>query len=180
MNGRATRIVWHKRRFFCPDPDCSMGSWSEVDTRIAFPRHLVTDRAGRWLTRQIGKCGRSVQEIADELGCDWHTVNDALLRYGEALVDDDPERFGLVEALGLDETLFVREGEYRRQRFCTSIVDVGTGQLLDVVPGRDGEAPTAWLQQRTCHWRFCVDYATLDLSGPYRKVFNGASEISGE
>jgi transposase len=174
MNGRATRIVWHKRRFFCPDSDCSMGSWSEVDTRIAFPRHLVTDRAGRWLTRQIGKCGRSVQEIADELGCDWHTVNDALLRYGEALVDDDPQRFSLVEALGLDETLFVREGEYRRQRFCTSIVDVGTGQLLDVVPGRDSEAPTVWLQNRTCHWRFNVDYATLDLSGPYRKVFNDA------
>jgi transposase len=174
MNGRATRIVWHKRRFFCPDFACPKGSWSEVDTRIAFPRHLVTDRAGRWLTKQIGKCGRTVQEIAEELGCDWHTVNDALLRYGEALVDDDESRFGLVEALGLDETLFVREGEYRQQRFCTSIVDVGTGQLLDVVPGRDSEAPTAWLQQRTCHWRFHVDYATLDLSGPYRKVFNTA------
>lgn len=164
MNGRATRIVWHQRRFFCPDPGCSTGSWSEVDTRIAFPRHLVTDRAGRWLTRQIGKCGRSVQKIADELGRDWHTVNDALLRYGEALV----------EALGLDETLFVREGEFRRQRFCTSIVDVGSGQLLDIVPGRDRKAPTTWLQSRTYHCRFNVDYATLDLSDPYRKVFNDA------
>ena len=143
-------------RFFCPDFACPKGSWSEVDTRIAFPRHLVTDRAGRWLTRQIGKNGRSVQEIAEELGCDWHTVNDALLRYGEALVDDDPQRFGLVEALGLDETLFLREGEYRRQRFCTSIVDVANGQLLDVVPGRDSQAPTAWLQERTCDWRFNV------------------------
>ena len=55
MNGRPTRVVWHKRRFFCPDADCPKGSWSEVDTRIAFPRHLVTDRAGRWLTTQIGK-----------------------------------------------------------------------------------------------------------------------------
>ncbi len=170
-NGRPTRIVWHKRRFFCPDSDCPKGSWSEVDDRIAFPRHLVTDRAGRWLTRQIGKNGRSVQEIADELGCDWHTVNDALLRYGEALVDDD-DRFGLVEALGLDETLFVRDGQYRRPRFCTSLVDVATGQLLDVVPGRDSHEPISWLQRRDCHWRFSVAYATLDLSGPYRKVFD--------
>lgn len=77
-----------------------MGSWSEVDTRIAFPRHLVTDRAGRWLTIQIGKNGRSVAEVAEELGCDWHTINDTLLRYGEALVDDDKHRFGLMEALG--------------------------------------------------------------------------------
>jgi hypothetical protein len=108
-NGRPTRVVWHKRRFCCPDPDCPKATWSEVDTRIAFSRLLVTDRAGRWLTEQIGKNGRSVQEIADELGCDWHTVNDTLLRYGEALVDDDPQRFGLVEALGLDEVLFLRE-----------------------------------------------------------------------
>jgi transposase len=117
MNGRSTRVVWHKRRFFYPDPDCPKASWSEVDTRIAFPRLLMTDRAGRWLTKQIGKNGRSVQEIAEELGCDWHTVNDTLLRYGEALVDDDENRFGLVEALGLDETLFVREGPYHRLRF---------------------------------------------------------------
>ena len=174
MNGRPTRVVWHKRRFFCPDADCPKGSWSEVDTRIAFPRHLVTDRAGRWLTAQIGKYGRSVAEIAEELGCDWHTINNALLRYGEALVDDDEHRFGLVGALGLDETLFVREGPYRRQHFSTQIVDVASGQLLDVVPGRDSHAPTSWLMKRTCDWRFHVDYATLDLSGPYRKVFTEA------
>jgi transposase len=90
------------------------------------------------------------------------------------LVDDDEQRVGLVEALGLDETLFVREGEYRRQRFATSIVDVGSGQLLDVVPRRDSQEATVWIQGRTCHWRFCVEYATLDLSGPYRKTFDTA------
>ena len=172
MSGRPTRVVWHKRRFLCPEEACPKQSWSEVDDRIALSRHLVTDRAGRWLTEQIGKNARSVNEIADELGCDSHTVNDALLRYGEALVDDDEGRIGLVEALGLDETLFVREGAYRRQRFSTSIVDVGGGQLLDVVPGRKGDEPTSWLMRRTCRWRFHVRYATLDLSGPYRSVFN--------
>jgi hypothetical protein len=73
------------------------------------PRLLVTYRAGRWLTRQIGKNGRSVQEIANELGCDRHAVNDALLRYGKALLND-PNRFGIVEAFGLNEVLFAREG----------------------------------------------------------------------
>jgi hypothetical protein len=76
----------------------------------------MTDRAGRWVTRQVGKLGRTVSEVADELGCDWHTVNDTVVAYGQALVDDDPDRIGEVTALGLDETLFVRQGRWRTQR----------------------------------------------------------------
>ena len=47
------------------------------------------------------------------------------------------ERVGAVSALGLDETLFGREGRWRTRRWCTSIVDVTGGQLLDIVAGRD-------------------------------------------
>jgi len=169
---RPTRLVWHKRRFCCPEPACPQGSWTEYDPLIAPRRLTLSDRAGRWITDQVGRCGRSVSEVAKELGCDWHTVNDALLSYGEALVDDDPTRFEVVEALGLDEVLFVREGDYRRQHFSTSIVDVQRGQLLDVVPGRSGAAPTAWLLSQGDEWLSNVRYATLDLSGPYRSVFN--------
>jgi transposase len=170
VNGRPTSLVWHKRRFHCAERACSTGSWTEQDSRVAFARHLTTDRAGRWLTKQIGKNGRSVAEIAEELGCAWHTVNDALLHYGEALVDDEG-RFGNVSALGLDEVLFVHDGPYRRLVFSTSIVDVEKGQLLDVVPGRSGKAPTQWIEARSDAWRANVAYATLDLSGPYRSVF---------
>ena len=89
-------------------------------------------------------------------------------------MDDDEHRVGPVEAPGLDETLFLRDGECRCQHFSTSIVDVGRGQLLDVVPARKRDEPTSWLTKRACHWRFPVRYATLDLSGPYRSVFNKA------
>jgi hypothetical protein len=104
------------------------------------------------VTLEVDKFGRSVNEVADVLGCDWHTVNDAVLAYGAALIDH-PDRFGEVWALGLDEVLFVREDPYHRQHFSTSIVDVGRGQLLDVVPGRRvpgrrGAEPKAWLQHK--------------------------------
>lgn len=58
-----------------------------------------------------------------------------MVAYGTALVDDDPDRIGTVSALGLDETLFVRRGPWRRQLWCTSIVDVRAGRLLDIVRG---------------------------------------------
>jgi transposase len=145
-------------------------SFSEEDARIASSRLAMSDRAGRWATAQVGKWARSVHEVAVELRCDWHTVNDAVIAYGEALVDD-PGRIGPVEALGLDETLMVRRGTFRRQEFSTQIVDVGRGQLLDVVPGRSSVEPMAWLASRDRAWRSGVRYGTLDLSGPYRKVF---------
>ncbi len=165
-----TRLIWRKRRFTCPEVSCLMGSWTEEDPRIASTRLQMTDRSGRWITEQVGRCARSVCEVAKELGCDWHTVNDAVLAYGQALLED-PERFGVVEALGLDEVAFLREAPYYRTQFSTSIVDVKNAQLLDIVPGRSGKEPTAWLQAQGHEWLAHVRYATLDLSGPYRAVF---------
>jgi transposase len=169
--GRPTRLIWHKCRWRCPEMSCPVGSWTEENDRIGAPRMAMSDRAGRWVTEQVGRYARSVNEIALELGCDWHTVNDTVVAYGSALVDDDPDRFGTVEALGLDEVLFARIGPWHRQVFSTQIVDVAVGQLLDIVPGRTGAEPTAWLEAKGKEWRDQVRYATLDLSSPYRLVF---------
>lgn len=132
----------------------------------------MTDRAGRWVTEQVGRWGRTVNEVAVELGCDWHTVNDTVLAFGTALVDDDPERVGTVTALGLDETLFTHQGPWRRQLWSTSIVDVRAGRLLDIVAGRSTAGPCAWLAAQGQDWLDGVQFATLDLSGPYRAVFD--------
>jgi transposase len=138
---------------------------------IATARLALTDRAGRWVTFQVGKHGRTVNEVAQDLGCDWHTVNDAVIAYGSELVDDE-DRIGEVTALGLDETLFSRVGRWRRQAWSTQIVDVGEGCLLDVVEGRTGAGPAAWLADRGEPWCSQIKWATLDLSGPYRSVFD--------
>jgi len=169
--GRRTRLVWHKHRWRCPEESCPTISWIGEELRIGAPRQAMTDRAGRWATEQVGRYARSVNEVAIEIGCDWHTVNDTVIAYGTALVDD-PDRFGTVEAIGLDEVLMVRIGPWLHQGFSTQIVDVGRGQLLDVVPGRSGAWPMAWLAERGKSWRDQVRFATLDLSGPYRRVFS--------
>jgi transposase len=74
----------------------------------------------------------------------------------------------------LDETLFCRQGEWRTQQWCTSIVDVTLGhtQLLDVVAGRSATGPSGWLEARPDEWRAAIRHRVLDLSGPYRKTFD--------
>ena len=169
--GRSTRLVWVKRRWECPDPRCATGSWTELEPRIAAPRMSMTARAGRWSTLQVGKYGRTVSEVAEELGADWYTINDAVIAYGAVLVDH-PDRIGEVDALGLDEVLFCRRGEWRVRQWSTSIVDVRAGRLLDVVEGRDAAPACGWLANRGPGWCGQIRYGTLDLSGPYRAVFD--------
>lgn len=106
---------------------------------------------------------------------------DAVIAYGTPLVGD-PARIGEVTALGLDETLFVRSGAWKRRSWVTSIVDVSKpAQLLDVVEGRTAKTPSDWLEARPQAWRDKISWAAMDLPGPYRKTFNdelpGATQV---
>src|ERR1700691_6008099 len=56
--GRPTRLVWHKRRWMCPDGDCAMVSWTEEDDGTASPRQVLPSRAARWVTIQVGRHAR--------------------------------------------------------------------------------------------------------------------------
>lgn len=166
--GRPARLRWRKQRWRCPG--CGL-VWTEQQPQIASARCALTTRAARWATEQVGRHGRAVSEVAADLGCGWHTVMDAVALYGSELVDD-PARFGAVTALGLDETLFCRQGPFRAQCWSTQIVDVRAGQLLDVVEGRDSAEPCRWLAAQPDAWRARIEWGTLDLSSAYRAVFD--------
>ena len=137
--GRPTVLVWRKIRWEC-SIGCGAKSSTETAAAIAAPRQRLTDRAGRWATVQVGRRGRPVSDVASELGAGWDPVMDAVVGYGQVLIDD-PGRFGDVEAIGLDETLRCKTGRWKAQQWSTQIVDVGAGQLLDVVEGRNSTGP---------------------------------------
>lgn len=170
--GRPVTLRWRKHRWCCPRRWCRVRSWTHEDPRVAAPRLSVTDRAGRWATVQVGRRGRAVSDVATELGADWHAVNDAVIAYGQALLDADDARVGTVEALGVDEVLFARLGPWRTQAWSTSIVDVATGQLLDVIEGRSSTGLCEWLAATPASWRDAIRWAVLDLSGPWRLAFH--------
>ena len=80
------------------------------------------------MTVGVGRQGRPIQDVAAELGCDWHTVNNEVRGWGEALLEADTSRVGEVSAVGVDETLLGRKGRFRTKVWCTSVVDVGGRQ----------------------------------------------------
>jgi transposase len=144
--GRRTRQVWSKQRWRCRNPNCEVVTFIELDDRIAAKRAGITDRAGRWATFQVG-------------------------HYGRALIDE-PNRIGQVTAVGLDEILFCRDGPFEHLLWSTQVVDVARGQLLDVVPGRNAAGACVWFAFQPAGWFAAICWATLDLSGPYRRVFD--------
>ena len=148
-----------------PCGGCGAGTVTEAAREIAPPRALLTSRAARWATRQAGR-GRPLKDAAAELGCGWHAVNLAVQRWGRALLDADTGRISEVAALGLDEHLMMRRGRFRAKTWGTSIVDVGRGQLLDIVRGRDAKAPTRWLLRRPREWREAIRWAVPGPLGP--------------
>ena len=101
--GRLVRLRWRKRRWTCPNPGCGLRSFVEQDPTIGPQRALLTSRAARWVTIGVGRRGRPIGEVAAELGCDWHTVNNEVGRWGEALLEADTDRVGTVEAVGVDK-----------------------------------------------------------------------------
>ena len=164
--GRPARLGWQKRRWECPSRCCGEGSFTEQDSRIAPERGLLTTRAARWATQQVGRLGRTVTEVADELDCDWHTVNDEVARWGEALLEADRNRVGKVVALGLDETLFLRASQPARRLWCTSVVDVGRPRLIDIIPGRDAKSAVSWLRAQPKDWLEQIRWAVTGPVGP--------------
>ena len=54
------------------------------------------------------------------------------------------------------------------------------GQLLDIVPGRDAEAPIRWLLAQPSAWRQSINWGALDLSGADRRPFEVALPQVGQ
>ena len=91
--------------------------------------------------------------------------------YGQALLDADKSRVGACEAIGLDETLFVRRGKTKIRSFITTIADVKNGKVIDVVESRNYVDVAGWIDKQPDAWKRNIKFGTLDMSATYRAVY---------
>jgi len=169
--GTPMSLAWKKHRMRCVDPRCATKSWVLDDHRIAAMGCRLTTRAAKWATVQVGG-GRTVSEVAAELSCDWHTVNDAVVTYGEALLEADRKRLNQTSAIGLDETSFVREGEKKQTSYVTTVADVANHQIIDILPTREYTDVAAWINKQPAAWKERIRFGALDMSATYAAVYS--------
>lgn len=164
--GRRVRVVWSKRRFACPEPDCPQKTWTERHAELP-ERQVLTARAGREVTRLVGEEARSVASLARWLGVAWGTVMAAVRFHGTPLVDD-PERVGEVRALGVDETAFLAANAEHHTSYVTGFVDVDERVLVDMVEGNRAIDVARWLAGRSGEFLAGVQTVACDLHEGYR------------
>jgi transposase len=166
VGGRPVVICWHKRVWECPHVLCEVRTWTEAHPAIA-TRAALTERARQWAFEQVGRHDAAVSHVADGFGVAWWTVMDQVIERGASEVDD-PARLDGAEAVGVDETAFLRATGTHPTLFATGIADLTPGRparLLDIVAGRSGRVLADWLSEQSSEWREGIATASLD---PFR------------
>ncbi|MCB1257631.1 MAG: ISL3 family transposase [Microthrixaceae bacterium] len=166
ISGRPTVLVWAKRRWRCPDPDCEVSTWSEHSEQIN-PKAVMTERARKALADIVNIEGDTIASAAATFGAGWHTANTAVAAYTDPVIAD-PGRLEGVTAIGVDEKRFLNATPKQRTRFTTQIVDLENHRILDVVEGRSRSALGEWLAERGEEWCAQIQVATLDPAAGYR------------
>jgi len=169
--GTPMSLAWKKHRMRCVEPTCATRTWVLEDHRIAAKNCLLTTRAAKWATVQVGG-GRTVSEVAAELACDWHTVNDAVTTYGEALLEADRKRLNKTTAIGLDETSFVKAGAASHTSYATTVADVENHQIIEILPTRTYTEVAGWIDKQPRAWKERIRYGALDMSATYAAVYS--------
>jgi transposase len=168
--GTPMSLGWIKHRLRCLNPACAKKSWVLEDHRIAAKNCLLTTRAAKWATIQVGG-GRTVSEVACELACDWHTVNNAVTTYGKALLAADRKRLNKTTAIGLDETSFVKSAFRSHTNYATTVADVQNHQIIDILPTRRYEDVAGWIDKQPEAWKERIRFGALDMSDTYAAVY---------
>ena len=136
--GRPLALRLVVRRFRCPQADCPQSIFCERLPGLLAPHARSTSRlAGAHCAIGFALGGEAGHRLAEHLAMP--TSADTLLRRVKGSPDEPapPPRY-----VGIDDWA-LRKG----QRYGTIVIDLERGRVLDLLPGRDGEALKTWLKE---------------------------------
>jgi transposase len=173
--GMPVRLIWKRRRWQCPNPGCGTKTWSEESEEMASGTTL-TKRAAMEITRRVGQVA-SVKEVAEEFGVSWDVAMNAVIEFGEPLVEEE-DRVGEVDELGVDETSFLKATATHPTEYATGLVDLKKRKMIDFIEGNSADDLREWIERQSAAWLEGVKVVATDLTNSYRAP-GGAIEPSG-
>ncbi len=135
--GQQVQLVLHVRKFFCDTTNCARKSFAERLPQLVAPWVQMSTRLCQALQNiGLATCGRLGARLASRLGIttSWMTI----VRRVMALPTKPAES---VTCLGIDDFSFLRG-----RTFGTVLVDLDTHQAIDLLPDRQAETATIWMQ----------------------------------
>ncbi len=127
--------------------------------------------------RRVAAIEGTPASCARALGVSWSTAWSAVLEHGTTIVTD-PLRVGVSAMVGFDETVMQPAHRRRRRRFVTAVVDVVTGQTIDVFEGRDAADLRCWLAAMPAAWRAAVRVVSVDPHEGYRSAVTNTALLA--
>ncbi|MFG1837229.1 ISL3 family transposase [Micromonospora sp. NPDC049175] len=168
--GRAVRLRWRKRRWYCATLACPRKSFTEQVAQVP-ARSRLTARLRQAAGAAVADRGRTIVQAARDHGLSWSIVAAAFTAHAAAVLPTEPEP---VAVLGIDE---VRRGKphwiwderagswtVTADRWHVGFCDLSGGQgLLAQVEGRTTTTVTGWLAARSPAWREQVTAVAIDM-----------------
>ena len=81
--------------------------------------------------------------------------------------------------VGFDETVMHPARRRRRRRLVTAVVDVASGQILDVFEGRDAKDLRGWMATMPLSWLAMIDVVSVDPHESYRGAVLNPDPLTG-
>jgi transposase len=157
--GRPVEVLVLVRRLRCANAECPAATFAEqVPALTAWYQRRTPGLRGLLEADALALAGRAGARLAAALGA--AVSRHTLIRMIRAMPDPEP---GPVAVLGADDVA-TRKG----QHYATVLVNMETHQVIDLLPGRDGDVLAGWLNDHPGTAVVCRDRAGAYADGAAR------------
>jgi len=153
-----TRIVYRKRRYFCPQ--CKSYHY-ETNPFVTEKKHIFTDTTSIEIMKFLKEHSATFSMAARLFNTTPTKIIDVFDTFGQMI------KLPFSEVISIDEFYWNRKNE---TKYACAIIDFETGNIIDILNGRKIKDWDSYTQLTDKRDREKVKFICIDLYEPYRQI----------